>query len=617
MSLEQCMSEPTFKGNVEQRALAAQIFRIMAGQGAMFAADAPIRQTLSNLAEFFAAQKKAEREAVASEIDAALRANDAVFTRQEQDGEVIYVTTRSGAWRPRDETDNHTFRQRLYEPENPLPVDDISVVVTTTRPALTTVEPVFVSDYWQRQAGLLPPEAAEDEAPVEVEAALAAQPAGDATPAAEAAEVPVELPAPVAPGTVMTLPNGVQIDLRRPVAELMAQYGPSLTAQLRAALENDPLRRIVSFGNSVFPEAAVVSFGKNDLRRIRDYIMEVGEPLLDTQIIADVFYHNPRQPDYEAFRFALNYRLSREKDFEFVGVEGARMWSVKGLASIGSKRVKASEMGQLAGYLEEGFDDSLEGQSADAIRKSGTLTHTLSFFEWEYGILPLTRALAALLPPPLLPDQRTAILRIESPQHFTAYLAELRYPTGNRGGWISGLEEFFHEYLVAGALITLARTDDPHTFTISYDEQPEETERLLVLDEKKNKLAFDTITFTAVVDPDRLLTQASYGRLRNLKVLPMSERRKGEVVLEEVFETIGEPVGTRAEPRYEASVETLLIALNVLRPASKSYLLHLLRDGEHFKVEDADAGIWSYSPPVQVTSADEDEDEDDYYDDEE
>ena len=35
-------------------------------------------------------------------------------------------------------------------------------------------------------------------------------------------------------------------------------------------------------------------------------------------------------------------------------------------------------------------------QTLDKIRKSGTLSHILTFFEWEYGVLPFTKALAAL-----------------------------------------------------------------------------------------------------------------------------------------------------------------------------------------------------------------------------
>jgi hypothetical protein len=608
--------QPTFTGNANQRVLAEQIFRIMRTQGALFAADTPIRQTLGNLTDFFAAQRKADPSEVRQEIDAALRENTSVFAREEHDGDVIYVISRLGAYRPRPEDTSHMFKRRLYEPDNPLPVDDISVVVTTTRPALTTVEPVFISDYWQQQAGIVPPPAP----PVEAEEAIsAAEPSEEApvgavveeAPAAAVEETPAAVPATV--NTLMTLPNGVQIDLRRPVEDLIGQYGPTLVAQFRAAIENDPLRRIVTFGNDAYPEAAVPNFGKNDLRRIRDYIMETGEPLLDTQIIADIFYHNPRQADYEPFRFALNYRLNREKDFEFVGIAGARLWSARGLSAIGGKRLKASEMGQIAAYLEEDFDDSLADQSVDAIRKGGALSHILTFFEWEYGMLPFTKALAALLPTPLLPDQRTAVLRFESPQHYTSSLVELRYPTGNRGGWLQGLEEFFHERLVPGALITLARTEEPHVFTLTYEEQAETTDRLLVLDEKKNKFAFANVAYYCAVDSDMLVNQQQYGRLRNLKSLPMNERRKGDVVLEHVFETFGEPVGTRSEPRYYATADELYVALNVLRPASHSYLDHLLKNGEFFVADESTPGAWSYAPPPEVSQED---DEDEGYDDE-
>lgn len=615
--------QPSFSGNSSQRELAEQVFRIMQTQGAFFALDAPIRQTLANLTDFFASQRKADPAVIRQEIAAALNENKDIFAQEERDGDVVYVISRQGAYRPRQEDTSHMFKHRLYEPENPLPVDDISVVVTTTRPALTTVEPVFISDYWQQQAGLTPvpsglPEEEHEpagveavstvdvvEAPEEVEQV---EETVDAEPVASTSSLPTT-------NTLIALPNGIQIDLSRSVEDLMGQYGATLVSQFRTAFENDPLRRLVSFGNDVYPEAAVANFGKNDLRRIRDYLTETGEPLLDTQIIADIFYHNPRQADYEAFRFALNYRLNREKDFEFVGVANARLWSTKGMPAIGGKRIKASDMGQIASYLEEDFDDSLNEQSTEAIRSSGSLNHILSFFEWEYGVLPFTKALRALLPGPLLSDQRTAVLRFESPQHYTTSLVELRYPTGNRGGWLQGFEEFFHERLVPGALITLSRTEEPHIFTITYEEQAETSDRLLVLDEKKNKFAFANVTYYCVVDEDMLINQQQYGRLRNLKSLPMNERRKGEQVLEHVFATVGEPVGTRSEPRYYSTNEELLVALNVLRPASPSYLAHLLKTGEFYEEDASKPGNWYYTPPPRVTDEDEEEDDVDFYDD--
>lgn len=615
---------PTFEGSAEQQQLAAQIFSVMSAQGRFYAADAPIRQTLNNLAGYFATQHKADATAVAGEIDAAMRKNAAVFQREEAENEVFYITSRIGAPIERVVDTMHMFKQRLHDPEHPLPVDDISVVVTTTRPALTTIEPVYISNYWQQQAGIIPADAPELDEEIAADADMQLQPELEvaapvaATPAAPVVPTPAPSVEHTVINTVIVLPNGLQLDLRRPVEDLMAQHGATLASQLRSAIENDPLRRMVVFGSQAYPEAAVANFGKNDLRRIKDYLLEIGEPLVDTQLIADVFYHNPRQTDYEAFRFALNYRLSREKDFEFVGIEGAQLWSARGMPAIGTKRVKATEMGNLTGYIEEGFDDSLKDQSVEAIRRDGKLSHVLSFFEWEYGMLPLTRALAALLPVPLLNDQRTATLRFEMPQHYTGALVELRFPTGNRGGWVQGVEAIFHEYLVPGALITVARTEQPHTFALSYEEQPEQTDRVLAVDETKKtpKYIFTNVSYACAVDTEMLVNQQQYGKLRNLKAFPMAERRKGDQMIEHVFEIIGDPIGTRTEPRYRSTEQQLFVGLNALRPASREYLAHLLADGDLFERDDERDGGWLFTPAPKPQSSDDDKEDEEYEDDE-
>lgn len=87
----------------------------------------------------------------------------------------------------------------------------------------------------------------------------------------------------------------------------------------------------------------------------------------------------------------------------------------EGMPPIGTKRLKASEMGQVMGNIREELDDSLVSRTADAIPQSSSLSLILSFFEWEYGALPFTRALAALMPTALLPDQRTTVLRFDAP----------------------------------------------------------------------------------------------------------------------------------------------------------------------------------------------------------
>lgn len=678
-----------FQGSVSEQSLAEEVYRLMTTQGSFFALDAPITQSLANLADFLAGTYQRDRDEIAREIDAALRANDNLFLRRETENGVLYVTSRQGTYVPRSDADTHSFRQRLHEPDHPLPIDDISVVVSTSRPAITTVEPVFISDYWQVQAGMSPinpvvaptdfghastaptlPVSAGDvaaaprsdtvipEPVVAPESVVIPEPVVVAPTSVPVAHKPVALPpepvvvspepvavpepvvvpepvavAPepevvpepvvvvpepvvVAPrpvitrpdrNTVITLPEGLALDLRRPVSDLLAEHGAKLEKILADRIDEDPLRRIVSFGRSYYPEASVVNLGKNDLRKIRDYILERNEPLPDTEIIADLYYHNPRQSDYEGFRFSLNYRLHREKDFEFVGVEGARLWSTKGLPAIGGKRVKAAEMGQITSYLAEGYDNSLEMQSAEAISTSKTLNRLLTFFEWEYGVLPFDASIAALIPTPMLPDQRSAVLRFESPQHYTTYLVEVRYPTGNRGGWLQGLDEFFREHLVPGALITIAHGSEPNQFTISYEEAAETSDRLLTLDEKKNKFAFANLSYYCAVDVDQVPSQSRFGRLKNLKSLPMGERRKSELVLEHVFEVMGEQAGTRSEPRYTLGLSDLLLSYNVLRPGSRSLLESLLENGENFTPDAQNPGKYLYTPAPRDESGSEEE----------
>jgi predicted DNA-binding transcriptional regulator AlpA len=224
-------------------------------------------------------------------------------------------------------------------------------------------------------------------------------------------------------------------------------------------------------------------------------------------------------------------------------------------------------------------------------------------------VLPLDAGLQALLPNPVLPDQRTAVLRFESPQHYTTSLVEVRYPTGNRGGWIQGLEEFFHEHLVPGALITISRGPEPNLFTIVYEEVEATTDRVLTLDEKKNKLGFANVTFYAAVDTDQLPSQQRFGRLNRLKSFPMGERRKAEMILEHVAETMGDQVGSREAPSYAVSMDDLFVAYNVLRPGSRKLLQALITQNDQFEPDPLKPGRFLYTPTVGVAAEEEVEEE--------
>lgn len=689
------VTDVTFEGTAEQQSLAAEVFRLMAMQGSFFAEHTLIRQSLTNLAEFLAPQHNTDTETMAQQLDAALSLNSQVFQRDQTNGEIVYMTTRLGKPHATPFINTHTFRERLYQPDNPLPIDDISVVVSTSRPTLTAVEPVYISEYWQERAGLLPegatsddeaaenvevveaveavetaskldtgaessePPAIETDSPFailntldtmssasiippaeaalppeievpETEGAIIAdddstdnlltpsqpvlpsEPVPDPEEAIAAVELPTPEPLPTHTPKILTLDDQA-VDLALPLETVLNEHGDLLRARLLDYLDQDPLRRIVRFGDLLYPEAALINLGKNDMRRIRDNILEADEPLLDTTIIAELYHQWQQSNQEEVFRFSLNYRLSREKDFEYVGVPGANLWSTRGLSNIGTKRVKASEMAQFTSYLVEGYDESTELQSPQEVQETGSVTHFLSFFEWAHGLIVYDATIEALLPLPKLPDQRSAVLRFELPQHFNRYiLAEVRYPTNNRGGWLQGFEEFFSEYLVAGASIVIERTEEPHIFTMVYEEMPTGTsERILMLDEKKNRFTFETLTFYCAYDEHLLLDQKRFGRLKNLKSLSMSDRRKSDVVLEHAFSVMGQQIGTRNEPEYQLDLDMLYGAYNVLRPASRKMLVAQIEAHPDMELDPELPDRFTYRPEIEMAEEDDDEDDED------
>lgn len=605
MTEQSTIAQPTWQGTKAQQELAQRVFDVMMMQGSFYAENMPIRQTLANLAAFFAAQDTTDEAKISAAIDAAVQANANVFDRTVGDDNVIaYATTRLGYFTEPQLDTRHTFAKRLHEPETLLPLDDLSSVITRTRPALTTIEPVYISEYWQLRSPMLPESGDAPAMPVIRDMAPAAQPV---QPKIE--ETVVESSAPVASkpaesrghasvnSTTMMLDDGTAVDLSQSVDEILLQHGEQLQTILSNAILNDPLRRIVAFGNEFYPEDGIPTLSKGDLRRIREYVVEQGEPMPDTSILSDVYYKNPRDHDFTAFKFALNYRLNREKDFEFVGVQGANLWSAKGLPTVGTKRLKTSELGQFFAFLEEdpAFDDSLKDTSTDDIKNSRQISRFLTFFEWEYGILPFDAAMKALFPLPVLPEQRTAILRIESPQHYTFHLAELRYPTANRGGWLHGLEEFFKEHLIPGALITLTATDDPSVWTLQYEETGGEETKLLQQDDKKNRFAFAKYTYYCDADADLIPSQDRMTRLKNMRLLAPGERRRLTSTAGYVLEQVGQPrPGERAG--FQMSIEDLFLATNVQRPATRAYLRLGLADEQDFLVDD---DTFIYFPPAE------------------
>lgn len=583
--MQQTVATTTFEGTDEERRLAEQIAGLARLQGRFFSVNAPIILKLDELVAFFASQGKGDPAKLAGAIDAALSANPAVFARSEtDDGAVTFATTRAGRAPVAEAADQaHTLAERFMTPVE-LP------------PAPPPKPAPLISEAWTQppdfaEEELSPAEAPEPEAP----AAEAEEPAVAAVAEAPPVEAPAEEPAPVAaPAPAPVTPVAVPVE--------------ALRAALAARLEADD--RFVAFGAEYYAEDVVDRYSRGDMRRIREYIQEVTEPLADETLLQDLFGRRPNEPTFAAARFSIDYRLSREKrDFEFVGTRDSRLWATPNLPPIGTTLRKASELGTDYRYL---LDDPA---AADV---GASVTHTLTFFEWGYGVLPYDGVFRQLFSGPYLEEQKTAVLRFDVPQLFVSFLAELRYPTANRGGYLVGFDEFYRENLAPGAVMTIDRTPDNNgLFVLRFTATPAREERLLQYDERRNRYVYRAQSVACELHDEWVLTEARYPRLANVKPLDERERRRPEGVVGAAFERAAENVGTKAQPRYWSAPDELLPVVNLERPFSRRALLDVLESPQYpqFTADPDTEGAFFYEPPAapakgkRRAAAAEDEDE--------
>ena len=394
-----------------------------------------------------------------------------------------------------------------------------------------------------------------DVLPAIVEEAAPDEPIQTAPPVVTPVPVPVVPVRPAAPPvapvplrpvrfTLPTAGGAATLDLAGDLDAIIAEHGDALTTMLGKALGED--FRFASFGGDWYPEDHVERFSKGDFRRIKDYLIETQEALSDRAFLGDVLNRRETDPDYERLRFSLNYRMLREKkDFEFVGIPGDRLWIVAGASPVSAPKRKPSELGLDFRYLEDATAQALEPSVP-----AGTTTwdHALTYYEYENGLLPYSPTARALLPPPMLEDQRAALLRIEVPSLFINFPVELRYPTGNRGGYIVGFDAFFGEYLVPGATFTLEATDQANVLILRFERTAAQEDSLLQYDERRSRFVYRPTTFYAAVSPDWVLREERFARLDGIKRLDETERKKGEAIVSKAFEFVGEEVDGRYLP---------------------------------------------------------------------
>lgn len=544
---QQVKSTLQFAGSKREQVLAEKIMGLILARGMFMSANAPIKLSLGSLAEFLGSQGEKDPRA---RIEAVIAANPNIFAVEEMDGDPYLVTTRDGrAPQVAQAETRHTFASRFH---TPLPKPEAAALRPRPRPEAALVDVLAGMDELQIDEPSVMPE----DQPAVVE------------------ELPEEAPAAVA-RTITT-----QAIKPTDVTEV---DDVNLAVALKERLGADP--RVANFGEQWLMEDRVPRFSRGDLRRLRDYMQEKEQPLTDDDLTQDVLGVRPGSPDFELVRFGVNYRLSNEhREFEFVGTANQRFWSTSGLPQIGTTRRKPTELGTDYRFLLD------EQPAAPVYRSRESVDHALTFYEYIHGLLPYDGEMQALLPGPMTSSQKSAVLTFECPQSFTTYLVELRYPTPNRGGFILGLDDFYSENLIPGAIISIQRSENDGHYRVEYLAESARSDQLLELDERRaTRYVFRPTTYACGVEDTQLLTETRFGGMANEKPLDEKVRRRPEAVVAATFERIG----LERDGNYSVDFETLLAAVNIERPMSGTLLRSIL--------EQDDTGAFSRDPEAPET----------------
>jgi hypothetical protein len=536
-----------FAGSKAEQENAAQLFRLMQSVGRFMAVNAPIRLSLDSAAEFFA-DKKITRAA----LSAAIAANPDTFQLEESGEALIIIATRAGTLSGARRADrSHDFATRLMTPAPKAEVSDSGLRPRPRMDSSWSIFDVQTTDLDARPATSL---AASFALTQPVEEAIA-----------EAAEAEIEAVAAVEPARTITVPVA-----QTAATDVSEASDADLEAALIERLGSDG--QVAMFDGQWMLDDRVPRFSKGELRKLKDYIAEQEQPLTDEVLIQDVLDVRPRSADFELMRFALNYRLSKEhRDFEFVGTSGQRFWSTSSLAPIGTSLRKPNEIGTDYKYLLD------EAPPAPSYRSRKELSHALTFYEFTLGLLPYDGEMQELLGPPVTPNQRTTVLTFECPQVYTTYLVELRYPTPNRGGFIVGLDDFYNENLVPGALLSIRTTENDGHFIVEYVSATSQSQRLLELEERRQRYVFRPTSFACGVIEEALLTEELWSSLNGEKPLDEKTRRRPESVVAATFERLGKQFEGGG---YTANFAQLFAGVNVERPFSETLLRSILENDD-------------------------------------
>jgi hypothetical protein len=196
----------------------------------------------------------------------------------------------------------------------------------------------------------------------------------------------------------------------------------------------------------------------------------------------------------------------------------------------------------------------------------------------------------------VLKDQRVAQLEFHAPQLNLSVTAELHYPSGNRGGWVEGLEEILDNF-IPGARIIVEGTERDNLYLITYRKaEPREVDTVRYDEKKKGRFGFSTVTVDYQVDESMLVTKSRFKNLANALRLDENARRKGDQVIGFAFTKVGTKLSEAAKTTYRANIADLMPVVNLEKPFSRASLMRFMTTHPHYQKDATEEGYYLYMP---------------------
>jgi hypothetical protein len=396
------------------------------------------------------------------------------------------------------------------------------------------------------------------------------------------------------PSHMIRFADGMLLDMSLDPDELWAEHGALFSRPLPDELRGRA--DVVELYEQWFLRSLLISLDSEDLEILHTYLEEACEARSDSDLLG-LFGMSPQDDDWLRWRFSLAWALHESGDelgIEFVGAGDAWRWAlhvapverparhrpIPGKDGLPVQVVEVSA-DEIERELDEVEPDEPEPEPEPWEPTASEWRYTLTYYDWQHGILPYTGNARAIIPP-LVEGQARALLYVVAPQVSEDPFAVTLH-RHERTPWLqsAGLQELcqgFH--LVPGARIRLLRTEQPDRFTLLYTPAPEQTRRVLMFEAGSLRPRILEITFACEVNEDMLLAEGRFTDLDALDRLYRADRRTAPKVLADVFEAIGEY--DAAERVYRAAFRDLFLLLCVTKPYSLSYVRQILSHTQNY-----------------------------------